>query len=186
MRNFPAVLALAGRAGAGKSTLAAELVAQHGYTLLKFAAPLKSMLAALGLSEEEIEGARKESPSALLGGATPRYAMQTLGTEWGRSLINADLWVHAWRRQAEQILADGGRVVVDDCRFFNELDAVLQLGGVAVRLLRPGPVIVGAHQSERELAAVDLPEIVNDAPPAIVAERLSRFLYREVGHATDL
>ena len=27
------------------------------------------------------------------GGKTPRYLMQTLGTEWGRMMVDGDLWV---------------------------------------------------------------------------------------------
>ena len=48
------------------------------------------MLYQLGLGEAHIEGALKEVPCELLGGKTPRYAMQTLGTEWGRDTDQQD------------------------------------------------------------------------------------------------
>jgi cytidylate kinase len=101
-----------GPIGAGKSTAAKYLVDRHGYKLIKFAAPLRAMLRAIGLREEELDGPVKELPSALLSGATPRHAMQMLGTEWART-INPDFWVRIWKAEADQHL----RVVVDDCRF---------------------------------------------------------------------
>ncbi|OQS39777.1 deoxynucleotide monophosphate kinase [Chromobacterium haemolyticum] len=178
MSELPNVLALCGAAGAGKSTIAAELAAQHGYTVVKFAGPLKAMMRALGLTDDEIEGHLKEQPSELLGGATPRHAMQTLGTEWGRQLIHAELWVGAWARTVLCVLAAGGRVVVDDCRFANELDAVQRLGGVAVRLQRAGAGLAGAHSSENALDSVELPTVANDAAPGEVAAALAALIAR--------
>lgn len=166
----PKLIVLAGAAGAGKSTIAAELV-KHGYQVIKFAAPLKNMLRALGLSEAEIEGDLKEQPCALLGGRTPRHAMQTLGTEWGRGCIGAEVWVSAWKREVDRVLAAGGRVVVDDCRFQNELAAALVRGGGAVRLVRAGAGTV-PHASEVGLAGLALPEIINDREPSVVAAEI--------------
>ncbi|BAK75371.1 putative deoxynucleotide monophosphate kinase [Pseudogulbenkiania sp. NH8B] len=173
MPELPKVIVLTGRAGSGKSTIAAELVASHGYTVVKFAGPLKSMLRALGLTDAEIEGDLKEKPCALLGWCTPRHAMQTLGTEWGRNLIDTDLWVAAWQHAVRGVLASGGRVVVDDCRFRNELSAAMEMGGVAVRLVRDGAGTT-AHVSETGLDAVELPVIINAAAPAAVAGEVLR------------
>lgn len=168
MSALPKLLVLSGPAGAGKSTIAGELAARHGYTVVKFAGPLKAMLRAIGLTDAEIEGDLKEQPCPLLGGRTPRHAMQTLGTEWGRNLIAPDIWVAAWRHAVHGVLASGGRVVVDDCRFRNELGAAMEMGGVAVRLVRDGAGTV-AHASETGLDAVELPEVVNDDEPGVVA-----------------
>ncbi|WP_174875205.1 deoxynucleotide monophosphate kinase [Vogesella oryzae] len=171
---LPKIVVLAGVAGSGKSTIAAELV-KHGYQVVKFAGLLKDMIRALGLTDAEIEGDLKEKPCALLGGQTPRHAMQTLGTEWGRELIARDIWVNAWRRKVEAVLASGGRVVVDDCRFPNELNAALALGGVAVRLVRDGAGTV-AHASESGLDEVKMPVVYNDHLPPCVAGDLLRLL----------
>ena len=130
------IVAFTGLAGCGKSTAAHHLVAQ-GWQRVRFAGPLKAMMAALGLTEREIEGDLKQKPSDLLCGSTPRHAMQTIGTEWGRDLIGGAVWVRAWRAALDRVPA-GVPVVVDDCRFQNEADAVRDLGGVIIRIVRPG------------------------------------------------
>lgn len=145
------LVAFCGRIGAGKSTAARLLVEQYGFRLVKFADPLKDMLRALGMTEAEIEGDRKEVSCKLLGGRTPRYAMQTLGTEWGRDLISPDLWVNSWIKRAKTIMSDGGKVVVDDLRFPNEEEIIRRLGGNIVEIhdARPCQADTGkSHCSE--------------------------------------
>lgn len=151
LRYTPAdrtIIAFTGLAGAGKSTAAAHLVKSRGFTRIRFAGPLKAMMATLGLSPAEIDGDRKEMPCDLLGGKTPRWAMQSLGTEWGRKLIGDDLWIRAWQHAVAQLPA-GVPVVVDDCRFPNEAAAIGAAGGVCVRIERPGAGTASVHESEQ-------------------------------------
>lgn len=148
------LVAFCGRAGAGKSTAADALVAA-GWRRVKFASILKDMLRAFyrsaGLDEAEIErrieGDLKEEPDPILCGASPRRAMVTLGTEWGRHLISPELWVRAWSARVERELARGASVVCDDLRFPNECDAVRALGGLVVRI-EGRAKDVAAHESE--------------------------------------
>lgn len=144
--NAPQVIGLSGLAGSGKST-AASYLQSKGYELVKFAGPLKDMMRAIGLTERHIEGDLKEVPCSLLQGKTPRFAMQTIGSEWGRDIIGPHFWIGLWESRALEILDMGGRVVVDDCRFPNEADAVRKLGGVVIRLTGRGG-ISGGHASE--------------------------------------
>lgn len=131
--------------GAGKSTLATRLNTRYGYARMKMAGPLKGMLRTYltgqGLSyaevESMIEGDAKHLPHAALNGKTPRHAMQTLGTEWGRNCMGIDFWVEAAAEQIEQSLSNGLNVVVDDVRFPNEMDMIRDLGGIVVRVRRP-------------------------------------------------
>jgi hypothetical protein len=131
------VIAFSGKAGSGKSTSASYLVDHYGYTLLKFADPMKDMLRALGLGSFELEGSGKEMPCFLLGGKTPRFAMQTLGTEWGRDTLSYDIWVTAWLHRAESLIKSGKKVVCDDVRFPNEVEAVKKLSGVLIHIKDP-------------------------------------------------
>jgi len=126
----PPLVGLTGRIGSGKSFAAALMRERHGFTIHSFAYPLKAMLMTLGLDEDQVNGARRSEPCDLLCGKTPRHAMQTIGTEWGRDLIGADLWVNAWK-----VGLPAGPVVADDVRFANEARAVRSLGGVVIRVI---------------------------------------------------
>jgi hypothetical protein len=137
------IIGLAGYRGVGKSTVRKLLVDRLGYVHKPFAGPLKSMLRVLGLTEEMLDGDQKEEPTELLMGHTPRHAMQTLGTEWGRDLINQNFWLHCWRRS----IIGYNLIVVDDVRFENEAAIIKELGGVVIRLQRPG-FRASAHISE--------------------------------------
>lgn len=154
------LIGFTGPAGAGKSTAAAALVEWLGFVRHRFADPLKRALAALGASEAMLEGHLKAEPVDLFCGRTPRHAMQTLGTEWGRELIGADFWVNAWRRG----LPADGHVVVDDVRFPNEVAAIRQARGIIVAIDRPG-LAAGGHVSERGGLEADM-RITNDRPTA--------------------
>lgn len=149
------LVAITGYAGAGKSSLARQLVDRHGFTLVKFADTLKAMLRCCGLGHREIEGDLKEVPCALLGGRTPRLAMQTLGTEWGRNTFGEDFWVNITMRVVDDVLDNGGSVVIDDARFPNEAAAIRVAGGRVVRILRPGVGAASDHPSENQALPAD-------------------------------
>src|SRR3990172_1980756 len=140
------IIGLTEKAGAGKTTAASFLVRDLGFTCVKFAALLKGMLYTLGLSYAHIEGELKEVPCAFLCGKTPRYAMQTLGTEWGRNMLGDDVWV----RVAMQRVRLYPNVVFDDMRYPNEAAALKAKQGVIWKIERPGIVLVEAHASETE------------------------------------
>jgi hypothetical protein len=168
------VIAFTGLAGAGKTTAATHLIDRHGFRRVRFAGPLKAMMAALGLTAAEIDGDRKEFPCELLGGKTPRWAMQTIGTEWGRDLIAQDLWIRAWQHAVSQLPA-GVNVVVDDCRFPNEADAVRAAGGWMVRIERPGAGTASAHQSEQHALSADC-TLENDASMKALCDQVDAFV----------
>lgn len=171
--NWPKVVAFTGLAGSGKSTAADYLVGK-GYVRVKFAGPLKAMMRAMGLSEAHIEGDLKELPTPLLAGRTPRHAMQTLGTDWGRDMIGPTLWTGLWYATASDVLDHGGRVVCDDCRFANEAEVVRAIGGRVIRLQGRGG-IAGGHVSESQDFPVDC-EVVNEGPLDDLRERLNEVL----------
>jgi len=155
------LIALTGPKGSGKTTLARNLCRSHGYEIWSFAAPIKVMLKTLlqyrGVSNRHIERMLKkdlkETPDYLFGGNSPRHAMQTLGTEWGRELLHPNYWVDTWIdaitiRKIE-------RVVVDDLRFPNEAEAVRRLGGKIVRIMRwEAPAGLDPHASEQSLNSI--------------------------------
>lgn len=126
------VIGVTGRKYHGKDSVSREL-ALLGYKVVRFAGPLKAMLRAFYKAhdlddytiERKIEGDLKEFPCPLLRGKTPRYAMQTLGDEWGRQLIADDLWVESLVTRAGAVQ----KAVVPDVRYPNEAAAIARLGG---------------------------------------------------------
>ncbi|MEM8575509.1 MAG: deoxynucleotide monophosphate kinase [Pseudomonadota bacterium] len=170
------IIGLTGRAGSGKSECAHFLQRRYGLEICKFAAPLKSMLYALGLNAREIEGDLKQEPCNLLGGKTPRHAMQTLGTEWGRDLIDSDLWTNAWLRG----LPSDRSAVADDVRFPNEAALVRRLGGKVIEIVRPDlEPIPGEHPSETRDFGVDV-TVANDSDLDAMFSRLDVALMQGV------
>lgn len=160
----PRLIALCGLATSGKSTIAEYLLENRfDFCSARFAEPLKTMLVALGLSDEQLYGGLKATPSELLCGKTPRFAMQTLGTEWGRDLIGDSIWTNAWSAQVREAFADDFSVITEDLRFANEAAAVRALGGQIWRVTRSSLTQALSHVSETEQAkiAVDA-EIFNN------------------------
>lgn len=168
---LPKLLGLTGRKRSGKDTAAEAL----GGEVVTFAYPMKLMLGALlryqgastDLVEQMLNGDLKETPSPLLGGHTPRFAMQRLGTEWGRTQMGEDFWVSIALNRVEEL--DPPRAIIPDVRFPNEAAAIRARGGEVWRIRRPGrPVSEGdEHSSEVLIDTLDVErEITNDQATA--------------------
>lgn len=177
------IIALNGLIGSGKSTVANILAQRHGFTRLKFSEPLKNMLRGLYRScwvdeltiERKIEGDLKEIPCEYLSGVSPRKAMQTLGTEWGRDLIAQDLWTSLLVWRARRF---AGSVVIEDCRFLNEAKVVREtLGGAIWQIKRGEAQVPASHRSESEQQSID-PDLVilNNSTLEVLASRVCEAL----------
>lgn len=119
----PFIIGIAGKAQSGKTTLAQELYKFFGDDASEvdsFANPLKSMLLALGYEGINMY---KNTPHPVFG-KTSREMLQTLGTEWGRNLIDDDIWVKAIdnKKRYKNLL------IIDDVRFDNEAEYCRKYG----------------------------------------------------------
>jgi hypothetical protein len=155
------IIGIAGTKGSGKDTIALQLKKEYEFHHIKFAEPLKEMLrvilqyrgASLLMIDAMLEGDRKEVPSEYFSGRTPRHAMQTLGTEWGRNCIASDLWTSiAAERTAA--FAKFANVVISDIRFPNEVECVHKLGGEVWRVIRDMSHPADQHPSEIQVAGL--------------------------------
>jgi hypothetical protein len=141
------IVGIVAPAGSGKSTVAKHLVKRYGYERMSMAGPLKDMLIAMGAEEIDVNGPQghRNAPTHYLGGRSWRFAMQTLGTEWGRKMVFKDLWTNvAQKRIVDHITMANTTgescpgIVVDDIRFPNEWRMIEALGGEVWRVVRPG------------------------------------------------
>ena len=159
------LIGLCGAAGSGKNAVAEILRAKHGFMHFGFADPLYAALATItGLSEDTLRDRRqKERPIEWIG-KSPRQLLQTLGTEWGRTMVRDDLWIQiALQRAAkcQECLRGRGGVAITDCRFENEATAIKDHGGVIWRVERRAVCLMGDTASHSSEAGI--PEYLVDA-----------------------
>jgi hypothetical protein len=163
------IVAFAGRKGSGKDEAGRQLI-REGYKPVKFADALKGMLRFYlmyrGVDNETIErmieGDLKEVETPYFEGKTPRWAMQSLGTEWGRDCIGNDIWINATKDRCDSIDA---WVVITDLRFDNESQACEKWGARRIRIERPNAVINEAsdHPSETAIDNLDVDAVVQNS-----------------------
>lgn len=148
------IIGLCGYKRTGKTTVAEILCDRYGYFHESFASPIREFVATIvGTSVHGLE-AVKEAPLEWLDGKTPRHMMQTVGTEWGRDTVHPELWVRSLVKRIAPAITRHQPVVVSDVRFPNEAEALRSLGGIIVRVTRPG-MTRGTHPSETQVDAIE-------------------------------
>lgn len=161
----PLLIGLAGPMGAGKSSIASHLHLEHGWhSPIAFADPLKNGICAMfGMTREQLEN-WKRSELEMVPGVTVRRALQTLGTEWGRSL-HPDLWVLAMKQQINKLVlwSELPGIVIDDVRFENEAQFIREHGGIVIHV-RSGDLKAprNVHASEQPLRVADNDLTINN------------------------
>ncbi|WP_109512564.1 deoxynucleotide monophosphate kinase [Pseudomonas ovata] len=159
------LIGLTGHARTGKTTSADHLASEHGFQTYAFATPLKEGIAAMfGLNVEDLEGEDKEQLIPWVG-RSPRQLMQLLGTEWGRDMISASIWVDIAEQNLDALAelepyAPG--FVISDVRFENEADFIRKRGGLIVHMTRNDAPDVNAHISELGVAVHPHDLVINN------------------------
>lgn len=143
------IIGLTGYKGTGKTTAAEYLQDEYGFKRLNFKdALIDELLEKFPTLLEKIADTYQMNVKELFTIKPPlmRALMQEFGTDVRRA-DNPDYWVEKWSIAAAK---EGGNIVVDDVRFFNELAALGDNGGVLIRITRPDVTSGGEHQSETE------------------------------------
>lgn len=180
-------IALMGKAKSGKGVIAEYLRDTHGYRVVSFARPVKvacgRMVLGNGVYEHEALDYVNEHKDAF------RPMLQAYGMAM-RTLVAEDYWVRYALASIEGYNDFGCPVVVDDCRFPNEADALREAGFLIVEVFRPEwhrwsvgglahslDSATAAHTSETELEriAADV-RLVNNRSPAALVEQLEGLL----------
>ena len=139
------IIGICGFIGSGKDTIADFLVSHHGYRRESFASTLKDAVASVfGWDRIMLEGTTKASRvwreqedewwSERLGiKVTPRLVLQLWGTDVCRKAYHDDIWIASLENKLRKIEDD---IVISDCRFPNEIQAIKNLGGEVIRVIR--------------------------------------------------
>jgi len=152
------IIGFAGKKGSGKSTAAGFLV-ELGFVRYSFADPIREMLSSLlsdlGLSaDEKLEAMQRKEEVIHPIGVSFRHLAQTLGTEWGRQLVDHDVWIKCQACRLENRWPEA-RIVYDDIRFENEAALIRAYGGRIVHIRRSGLPEDDHHASEVGIAVAD-------------------------------
>lgn len=141
------IISLSGLIGSGKDTIADYLVSKHGFRRESWAGTLKDAVSVVfGWDRVMLEGktnesrAWRETPdswwSNRLGMTiSPRTVLQEWGTEVCRQGYHDDIWVASLENK---LRTTNDNIVISDTRFENELNAIKNIGGTTLRVLR-GP-----------------------------------------------
>lgn len=139
------IIGICGFIGSGKDTIADFLVSHHGYRRESFASTLKDAVASVfGWDRIMLEGTTKASRawreqedewwSERLGTkVTPRLVLQLWGTDVCRKAYHDDIWIASLENKLRKI---EDNIVISDCRFPNEIQAIKNLGGEVIRVIR--------------------------------------------------
>jgi hypothetical protein len=179
------LIGLSAWAQSGKDTLADMLVEKHGFEKRGFAASLKGVLYDLNPIVDPEEGPDSRRVQFLVDkigweGAKKlpeiRQLLQRLGTEGGRKNISDDVWINANLEKPH-----AARLIVPDCRFVNEADAIRSRGGKMIRITRPGVGPINDHASETSLDNYDFDiYLENDGAPEKMLKCLEALMYEEL------
>lgn len=180
-------------AGVGKDTAANYLKTYYPskFRSVAFADPIRAAMKAIfGWDDSYFEHPKKNEVDERFG-ISPRKAMQTLGTEWGRNLINTDLWLILAMQRISPLIGAGFNVLVTDVRFDNEAELIRKNGGVVWHLdVTKRPVESGAgsetaHKSEKGVKFVKNKDVYIDNNEVLsnlfwqVDTQVARMFYEE-------
>jgi len=142
------IIGVCGLIGAGKDTIADYLVNIHHFRRESFANSLKDAVSAVfGWDRDMLEGRTRSSREWReqvdpwwaerldMPNLTPRWVLQYWGTEVCRKGFSDNIWVASLESRLRKTTDD---IVISDCRFPNEIDAIKRAGGIVVRVQR-GP-----------------------------------------------
>lgn len=167
--NSVSLIGIHGPLNGGKDTTANYIQAKFPgkFGRYAFAGPLKQACKLMfNFTDGQLEDQALKKEIDPFWGFTPRYAMQKLGTEYGRSMLRDDIWI----KRAEMEFALNSKssmgTIITDVRFENEAEWLrAQPGSVLIYLKVPGLVQDEQYSHASEAGITQVPtdfEIVND------------------------
>lgn len=150
----PIIVGFSGNAGSGKDEAARALVVGRDFEKRAFADPLRKLARAADpyVTNRRLNAIWRYEDAELSMGyesakkSLPEFRMflQRLG-QGARQVFGEDFWIN------QCLDATRPRVVVPDVRYKNEAQAILDRGGLLVRITRPGVEPANDHIAEHDL-----------------------------------
>ena len=135
---------------AGKDTLALMIADRWNFGVVAFADPLYAAIRAMFPNIPAVCWEDRNIPVSYLGRSVNQL-LQTLGTEWGRNMVDEDVWVTAASLSAGQKQAEFRRegIVFSDVRYANEAEFIIANGGKIICIESGRGVKINEHSSEQ-------------------------------------
>jgi hypothetical protein len=124
----------------GKDTVAKTIMQLFPgkYRQYAFAWPIKEASKIIfGFTDEDVNNRLLKERTHPFWGITPRWALQSLGTDWGRNLIRKDIWILRAQEEIKKNADEGFGTIISDVRFDNEADVIRSRNGSLICIRRP-------------------------------------------------
>ena len=153
------IIGICGKKRSGKDTIADILVNNYNFIKYAYADPIKDIIKIIfKWDDKRIEDKETIDP---YWGISPRQALQNIGTELfqfelGKQVplfndtIGRNIWVKVFESWYSR-LPKNTNVVVSDVRFQHELNGLLAMNAVIVKVERPNYKMEDSHSSENGL-----------------------------------
>lgn len=151
------LIGVVGKAHSGKDEVAKHLFAQHAFTRIALADPLK--LAAqqmFGLTQKQTWDPDYKEVVIPFWGMSPRTMFQLLGTEASKPVFGDDVWCKRWEL-SYALLKDTDNIICTDIRFDVEAGMIRANGGVIIELQRGVAGLEGGNATHISEAGLTLP-----------------------------
>lgn len=159
------LIGICGFKSSGKDTIADYLVNEYGFIRLSFASALKDIVSIMfGWPRDKLEGLTKEdrewreevdhwwANTLKMPHLTPRYVMQYFATDLFRNHFHPDIWVKIVENQLNKY----ENIVISDCRFENEINMLLRLGGKIIQVHRNVPKWFYKYRNGEDRYEIDM------------------------------
>lgn len=180
------IIGLTGYAGVGKDAFAEALRDLAGFRCIAFSDPLHQMAMVLNplltngddhlytyreaIEEHGYTEAKKRNPGL-------RRYLQVLGTEAGRDILGENIWVNVAEATIRRNTTEGAHTAVTGVRYPNEAWLVLDLGGMVIRVDRPGYKTSNGHTSDTSVDEVPVNRVImNDGSLDDLRDQAKRLL----------
>ena len=185
------IIGITGKAGAGKDTMRRYIQDSNKSTVAySFASPVYAMLETLlggDMPPKDKYGHYDKNVVIKPLGVNLRYLLQTLGTDWGRNMVNLQIWIHKAEKWYKEVAKTDGRrsrrsskdaiIVFSDIRFNNEAEWVIGLGGDVYEVCRANAERLQPHSSEAGIESTYVKaRIYNDSDIEVFQNNISNIV----------